>query len=148
MDEQIRQVLEMLAEGKVSVEEAERLMAALGNQTAGTAGGKAGDGMVRMTDRPKYLRVVVTAEEGAQNPAVGRVNVRVPMQLLRAGVRLTSLIPPQTLSVINQGLSKAGVPIDLSQLKPQDLEELIDQLAEINVAVDNADGLNVRVFAE
>ncbi len=28
----------------------------------------------------------------------GRVNVRVPLQLLRAGVRLTSLIPPQALA--------------------------------------------------
>lgn len=149
MDEQSRQVLEMLAEGKVTVEEAERLIGALsGVRTTRTVGRESGSGAVRMADRPKYLRVVVTAEEGAQNPAVGRVNVRVPMQLLRAGVRLTSLIPPQALSVVNQELSKAGVPVDLSQLKPQDLEELIDQLADINVAVDNADGLNVRVFAE
>ncbi len=149
MDEQSRQVLEMLAEGKVTVEEAERLLAALGRERkVGAIGREPGDGAVQMAGRPKYLRVLVTSEEGARDAAVGRVNVRVPIQLLRAGVRLTSLIPPQTLSVVNQELSKAGVPVDLSQLKPQDLEDLIDQLTEVSVDVDNADGINVRVFAE
>ncbi|WP_279580491.1 hypothetical protein [Fodinicola feengrottensis] len=42
----------------------------------------------------------------------GRVNIRVPLQLLRAGVRLTALVPPQALERANAEMSKSGVPFD------------------------------------
>ncbi len=77
----------------------------------------------------------------------GRVNIRVPLQLLRAGVRLTSPIPPQALTRVNAELNKSGVPIDLTELKPQQLEELIDQLADVTVDVNEPDA-NVQVFCE
>ncbi|MEK8105747.1 hypothetical protein NKG94_12490 [Micromonospora sp. M12] len=38
----------------------------------------------------KYLRVLVDATD---NGEPSRVNVRVPLQLLRAGVRLAALVP-------------------------------------------------------
>jgi hypothetical protein len=77
----------------------------------------------------------------------GQVNVRVPLQLLRAGVRLTSLIPPQALSQVNVELNKSGVPIDLTQLKPQHIEELIEQLDDVTVDVDQPEA-RVQVFCE
>ncbi|MEE4585870.1 MULTISPECIES: GatB/YqeY domain-containing protein [Streptomyces violaceusniger group] len=67
--------------------------------------------------------------------------------MLRAGVRLTSLIPPQALTRVNAELNKSGVPIDLAELKPQHLEELIDQLDEVTVDVDDPDA-KVQVFCE
>jgi hypothetical protein len=73
--------------------------------------------------------------------------VRVPLQLLRAGVRLASLIPPQALSQANEGLARSGVPIDLTQLKPQHIEELIEQLDDITVDVDQPDA-KVQVYCE
>jgi hypothetical protein len=76
-----------------------------------------------------------------------RVNVRVPLQPLRAGVRLTSLIPPQALTKVNAELTKSGVPIDLTQLKPQHIEELIEQLDKLTVDVDQPD-TKVQVFCE
>ena len=39
-------------------------------------------------------------------------------QLLRAGVQLDALIPPRALDGANAELVKAGVPIDVAQLKP------------------------------
>ncbi len=39
------------------------------------------------------------------------VNVRVPMQLLRAGVRLASLIPVQAQEQLDEALSRHGVPL-------------------------------------
>jgi hypothetical protein len=76
-----------------------------------------------------------------------RVNIRVPLQLLRAGVRLTSLIPPQALTKVNAQLNQSGVPIDLTELKPQQLEELIDQLDELTVDIGEPDA-KVQVFCE
>ncbi|MDG4767038.1 hypothetical protein O7632_23490 [Solwaraspora sp. WMMD406] len=143
MNEQRRQILEMLAEGKITATEAEQLMDALDREQpeatqAGAASPKA---------RPKYLRVVVDSAEEAGGDGPARINVRVPLQLLRAGVRLTSLIPPQALTHVNAELAKSGVPIDLTQLKPQHIEELVEQLDDLTVDVDQPD-TKVKVFCE
>jgi hypothetical protein len=140
MSEQRKEILQMLAEGKVTAEEAEQLIAALDRNQPSTA---ASDG--RPKGRPKYLRVLVDSNEDADGPV--RVNVRIPMQLLRAGVRLTSLIPPSALGHANDELRRNGIPFDLSQLKPEQIEELIEHLDEMTIEVDQAEQ-KVRVFCE
>jgi hypothetical protein len=140
MNEQRRQILQMLAEGKITADEAERLIDAVEREqpelpAAGTSGPKS---------RPRYLRVVVV-DNSAGEPA--RINIRVPLQLLRAGVRLTSLLPPQAITRVNAELSRSGVPIDLTEVKPQHIEELIDQLGEVTIDVDDSDA-KVQVFCE
>ena len=141
MNEQRRQVLEMLAAGRITAEEADRLISALDRgQPAATA-----------TEQPKskakYLRVVVESSDHFGGEGPGKVNIRVPMQLLRAGVRLTSLIPPQALEHANEALRKQGVPFDLTQLRPQHIEELVDQLDDLTVHVEQPD-VKVQIFAE
>ena len=85
--------------------------------------------------------------DAVDNGEPGRVNVRVPLQLLRAGVRLAALIPPQALGQANAELNKSGVPFDLTQLKPEQLEALVEHLDEMTVEVDQPDA-KVRVFCE
>jgi len=143
MNEQRRQILQMLAEGKITADEAERLIDALEREQPESPPGAAS----RPKPRPKYLRVLVSWEDNSGGDGPGRVNVRVPLQLLRAGVRLTSLIPPQALTQVNTKLHESGVPIDLTQLKPQHIEELIEQLDEVTVDVDDPDA-KVQVFCE
>jgi hypothetical protein len=143
MNEQRRQILDMLAEGKITADEAERLIDAVARDQPESPPAA----VDRPKPRPKFLRVVVTSEDTAGGDGPSRVNVRVPLQLLRAGVRLASLIPPQALLKVNAELEKSGVPIDLTQLKPQQLEDLIDQLDEVIVDVDDP-GSTVRVFCE
>src|ERR1700761_9584490 len=92
MSETRRQVLELLAAGKITAAEAERLIAALERDSVPSSGTPE----IRRGAKPKYLRVMVESDdpsESSRGPI--RVNTRVPMQLLRAGVRLASLIPPQ-----------------------------------------------------
>jgi hypothetical protein len=143
MNEQRRQILQMLAEGKITADEAERLIDALEREQPESAPTAA----PRPKPRPKYLRLVVNWEDDSGGDGPGRVNIRVPLQLLRAGVRLTSLIPPQALTRLNAELTRSGVPIDLTQLKPQHIEELIEQLDELTIDVDDADS-KVQVFCE
>jgi hypothetical protein len=143
MNEQRRQILQMLADGKITADEAERLIDALEREQPESPPGAA----PRPKPRLKYLRVVVNSEDDSGGDGPSRVNVRVPLQLLRAGVRLTSLIPPQALAKVNAELNKSGVPIDLTQLKPQHIEELIEQLDELTVDVDQPD-TKVQVFCE
>ncbi|MEU4560758.1 hypothetical protein AB0F72_20460 [Actinoplanes sp. NPDC023936] len=140
MTEQRRDILDMLAEGKITAAEAEQLIAALER----TQPPVAASAEARPKGAAKYLRVQVDTNDGGEP---GRVNVRVPLQLLRAGVRLAALIPPQALSQANTELSKSGIPFDLTQLKPEQLEELIEHLDEVTVEVDQPDN-KVRVFCE
>jgi hypothetical protein len=143
MNEQRRQILQMLAEGKITADEAERLIDALERKQPESPP----EAAARPKPRPKYLRVVVNSEEDSDSDGPSRVNIRVPLQLLRAGVRLTSLIPPQALTQVNEQLNKSGVPIDLTQLKPQHIEEFIEQLDELTVDVEDTDS-TVQVFCE
>jgi hypothetical protein len=140
MNEQRKDILAMLAEGKITPQEAEQLIVALErDQPPAAASPEA-----RPKGRAKYLRLVV---ETTENGEPGRVNARVPLQLLRAGVQLAALIPPQALAHANAELSRSGVPFDLTQLKPAQLEALVEQLDEVTLEVDHPDA-KVRVFCE
>ena len=153
MNEHRRQILEMLSAGKITADEAERLIAALEKDAPAAS---SGNGSSTLAARAKYLRVLVDSENG-DNPYHGpvKVNIRVPMQLLRAGVRLAGLIPPQARAHVNEALRERGIPFDLSQIRPDNLEELVDQLNELTIDVDvnNRGGfgdekVKVRVFCE
>ena len=140
MNEQRKDILDMLAEGKVTADEAERLIAALERDLPPAASGLD----ARPKGKAKYLRVLV---DSVENGEPVRVNVRVPLQLLRAGVRLAALIPPQALGHATAELNRSGVPFDLTQLKPEQLEALVDHLDDMTVEVDQTDA-KVRVFCE
>ena len=145
MNENRRQVLDMLSKGQITADEAERLIAALEKEPAGPSSAASSDAGPK--DKPKYLRVLVNSEDGYHGPAT--VNIRVPMQLLRAGVKLASLIPAQARDQVNDAFRQQGLPFDLSQIKPENLEELIDQLDDLTVDVDQKrNKVNVRVFCE
>jgi len=152
-NENRRQILEMLAGGKITADEAERLLAALDPtpSTVEFSGTTKGSDGATVKTRAKYLRVLVEADESMTGMKGNTtVNVRVPMQLLRAGVRLASLIPQQAHDQLDEALSKHGVPITLSQIRPENLEELIDYLEDLTVDVNGSDGnmTKVKVFCE
>ena len=153
MNEHRRQILEMLSAGKITADEAERLIAALENSGSASS---PGSGASPPAAKAKYLRVLVDSEnDGDPHHGPVKVNIRVPMQLLRAGVRLAGLIPPQAREHVNEALRERGIPFDLSQIRPDNLEELVDQLNELTIDVDvnNRNGrvdekVKVRVFCE
>ena len=159
MNEHRRQILNMLADKKITAEEAERLLAALEAPVGATTtapGYRPGSGSSNLGNAPesskgraRYLRVLVDADEGEKGPT--SVNIRVPMQLLRAGVRLASLIPAQAHDHLDRALNQHGVPLTLSQIKPENLEELIDHLDDLTVDVaasEHHGSVKVKVFSE
>lgn len=141
MNPERRQILEMLAEGKISAEQAERLLAAL--ERSVEPAGEAADAP-SPRPRPKYLRVLVEADHHGRPT---KVNVRVPMQLLRAGVRLSGLVPTEARDRVNAAMREKGMSFDINQLKPENLDELVDQLRDLTVDVDE-DHAKVRIYAE
>jgi hypothetical protein len=149
MSEHRRQILQMLSEGKISADEAERLIAAMEGPSSAGVGNQSAAMPAKAS--PKYLRVVVDSEDDGGHDGPTKVNVRVPMQLLRAGVRLAGLLPAQAIRYANNAMQEQGIPIDLSQIKPENLENLVEHLNDLTVDVDQKDAnskVKVRVFCE
>lgn len=149
MSEHRRQILQMLSEGKITADEAERLISAF--EEPATAGSSERETAPAAKPRPNYLRVQVDSEDDGGHDGPTKVNVRVPIRLLRAGVKLAALLPAQALHRANHAMHERGIPIDLTQIKPENLEELVEQLSDLSVDVDQKDAgtkVKVRVFCE
>ncbi len=136
MSEDTRKVLEMLSQGKVSVAEAEQLLTAVD-----TASSAAGD---EKKSEPKYFRILVNkpARDGRKAEAV---NIRVPMTVVRGGLRLGALVP----GMLNRKKIQLGNgnELDLSKLTYTDLEAMIKDIGELTVDVDGGDA-TVRIRCE
>ncbi|MHC5034956.1 MAG: SHOCT-like domain-containing protein [Planctomycetota bacterium] len=143
-----RKILEMLQEGKISVEDAYAF--GLGSPAAGSeetegssrvAKAVAEGTSVPAAERPvpanpKFLRVVIDAASG------DKVNIRVPMALIRTGIKMGALIPERA----HEQLEHHGV--DLAALSQLDPDELVQALAALTVDVDAAAGDTVRIYCE
>lgn len=158
MNDDRRSILDLLAAGKITADEAERLLVAVdvrpgsAPDSSASAASGAQSAAVSSKVRPKYLRVLVEADETTTGIKGGptTVNIRVPIQLLRAGVRLAGLIPSQAHDELDKAFSQHGIQLTLSQIKPENLEEIIDHLDDLTVEVDGKDEnkTRVRVFCE
>ena len=142
MTSERKQILEMLAAGKVSVEEAERLL-----QLTAADGGPAPASPLRVSD-PKFIRIMVEPAEGE----VGKkdqhhVNVRIPLKIVRAGVNLASLLPGDTGKMVLGSLLEKGYLSDISKLGGSALDELIEALQELSIDA-TVDNHTVKVFVE
>ena len=168
MSHETKKVLEMLAAGQITADDAEKLLEKLGAngpaagapQSSGDAAeperksqrvwgwripassessGRAqtaGDGAAPSNQKLRFLRVVV------DTPGRDQVNIRVPLQVLRAGMKLLGVIPPQA----SAKLAEKG--IDLNALRDLKGGELVDELKDLHVDVDSQNGEKVRVFCE
>ena len=134
MSTETRQVLEMLAEGKITTADAERLLEKLA-ATPDNAGND--DEEKRTAGTPeaatkKFLRVIV------EKPGGDDVNVRLPLTFVRSGVKLASLLPPKVLT----RLQEEGID---PRLFSEQAHESID---ELNVDMQTVWGKHIRVFCE
>lgn len=153
MDEPKKKILEMVASGKISVDEAAALLDKVGPILPGPRQLEGPDDAGQQTAplpppvdaeapadakprRPRYLRVHVESHDGDE------VNVRVPFNLIKAGIKLGSLLPRQASEAIDQ----SGV--DLSKLAELEGTELLDALSELQVHVESNDGDEVHVYCE
>ena len=146
MTDNRRQVLDMLAQGKITVDEAERLLALVDQPAAGESARD--DASEAGKHSRKYLRVVV--EPGSQNDEkeeAERVNIRVPMALIRAGVKLAALLPADATTKVNQKLKEKGIDVDVGALKAENLEGLVNAVADLEVDVQDGEK-KVRIFIE
>lgn len=134
MSEERKRVLEMLANGKITSDEAEQLLEKLEASRAAEEGPNgartSGSGV------PRYLRILMGDTDG------DKVNIRIPLALVRTGIKLSTMVP----SKASEKMKEKG--IDLSPLSELQDDELMKALEELSVDVDSPDGDNVRIFCE
>lgn len=140
MNEERKRVLDLLANGKITVEEAERLLSAISkekdySQDSNTSG---------QAKLPKYIRILVEPSESSEEQ--DRVNIRVPLKLIRAGLKLASFIPKDAQSKVSEALLEKGIEPDLSKIRPEDLDEIVQQLSDLTVNVEGKE--TVKIFCE
>jgi len=131
MNEETRKVLEMLSAGKITVQEAEQLMQAV------SAPGQNGEDK----KEPRYFRILVNkpARDGKKAESV---NIRVPMTVVRGGLRLGSLFPGMMAKKKFQLAN--GNEVDLSKVTYTDLEAMIKDIGELTVDVDGDQQVRIR----
>jgi hypothetical protein len=146
MSDNQKKVLEMLADKKISVDEAYRLLSALRTEPGvpeSTEGVEA-----KAKPKAKYLHVsVAPGPHHVHDEDAELVNVRVPMSLIRSGMKLSSLLPGEAGEKVTEALGEKGINFDMRNMKPEDIEELIAALGDLEVNVTNEKEV-VRVFVE
>jgi hypothetical protein len=138
MSEERKKVLEMLAAGKITADEAERLLDKLaGNASNATASAETPSASAASgSAKPKYLRIVV------DQPGREQVNVRVPLSLVRSGRSLLAIMPKH----VNERLAEYG--INAGSFAALNIEDLGQAMRELHVDVDGGDGKTVKIFCE
>jgi hypothetical protein len=71
----------------------------------------------------------------------------VPVALIRAGVKLASLIPPEAYNEVDEKMKNRGIQFDLRNMKPENVEELVQALNDLEVDINGARE-KVRVYTE
>ena len=138
MSEDTRRILEMLSEGKITIEEAERLLQAVADASQGTEQLESDD----PSPLPKYLRVIAE-DNGSQES----FNLKIPLSLIRAGIKLKALIPDEARERTVEGLHAKGIDFDPFELPADQVDDFIRTFSELEVEANGSDG-HFRLYME
>lgn len=137
MSEERKKILEMLAGGKISAADAERLLDKLGTAVAEDAAGSAGNEKAGTpASTPRFLRIEV------EKPGQEKVNLRVPLSFARTGSRLMAVLPAR----ISERLAEFG--IDASAFAAMGEQDWAEAIRSADVDVCKGNGKRVRIFCE
>lgn len=166
MNEEQRRILDMLEANKISAAEAQGLLGAIGGGGAATATvpppperetevdigrtDETGTKSFRLSKsqpgqglKNQYLRVIVERHEAGREPGE-TLNLRIPIRLLKSGVKLATLLPERWQARITELLKRRG-------FRPEGNETVwdavVERLSEIAVDVDNPQE-RIQVYCE
>ena len=136
MNEEIVKVLEMVKNGRITPEEGEKLLSAIG----------VGEENAKTKKRASMLRVRVDAHDPNKEDQA-KVNINIPLSLAKKMTGLVKLVPKQT----KNELEEQGIDLDAINLK--ELIEMFEEgeLTEELVNVDAGDeekGAKVRIYVD
>ena len=96
--------------------------------------------------RPKHLSVHIEPKAG-ETGQKERVHIRVPVRILRAGAKLSSILPRHARDRTNDALKAHDIGFDLSSLDGDELDSILELLAETGIDIER-DDRRIRIFCE
>ena len=118
MNEERMKILNMLSEGKITSAEADKLLSTIEIDNRKSTGENSQDGF------PKYFYIHVDSNgEKAE-----KVDIKVPMALIKAGVNLASLMSDDMQGKVDDALNDKGIKFKISDIKKENLDELVQAL--------------------
>lgn len=148
MNEERKKILEMLAEGKITTADAERLLDKISGATAatgaagsqssatGTSTGGAAAPNAANAKRSRYLRIQV------ERPGREDTSIRVPIPFVRNGRHWMAILPER----VSDKLREHG--IDFASLEAMSDEDFQRTLGQMNVDIESDGGKRVRIYCE
>ena len=152
MSDETRRVLDLLAQGKITVDEADRLITALSaDRPAETAPADAAtDG------RPgvRWVRINIHKPAKDESHRPKDVNIRVPIAVVKGGMRLGAIIATFAGEKAAQRMKDRGLDLDLSTINGDlsrmngvEFDTFLKSLDDTNIEIDDGKS-QVRITCE
>jgi hypothetical protein len=147
-----RRILDMLSQGKITVDEADRLIKAVGadRPAATSAADAATDG--RPAARWFRINIHKPAKDEAHRPK--DVNIRVPIAVVKGGMRLGAIIATFAGEKAAQRMKERGLDLDLStingdlsRMNGEEFATFLKTLDDMNIEIDDGKS-QVRITTE
>jgi hypothetical protein len=147
-----RRVLDMLQEGKITVDEADRLLKALcTDRPAATA---TADTAADSRERVRWIRINIQKPANDAGHKAKDVNIRVPIAVVKGGMRLGAIIgtfagekAARRMKARGLDIDLAKISSDLSQMNGPEFDEFLRSLNETNIEIDDGRS-QVRITTE
>jgi hypothetical protein len=144
-----RRVLDMLSQGKITVDEADRLLKAVGTERPAEAD-TAADGR----PRARWFRINIHKPAKDQAHAPKDVNIRVPIAVVKGGMRLGAIIATFAGEKAAQRMKDRGLDLDLStingdlsRMNGAEFATFLKSLDDMNIEIDDGKS-QVRITTE
>ncbi len=133
MSAETKRILELLAEGKISKEDAEKLLDKLSASASGDASQKekASESGAAAACKPRVMRIIV------ERPGQEQVNIRMPLALTRTGANIMAVLPLG----VTQKLAELGIDV-------ANLNSMSGAIEDMHIDVDKGNGKRVQIFCE
>lgn len=126
-------LLSLLVSGKITVKEADELL-----NTIDT------NGCQQITNKKNVCFFCVQISNSKKDD----IDIKVPLNLVRAGMKLKSLIPAQAVDKLTEFMKLQGINFEITGKRQGNTEELIQSLAEMQVDVKSQNGDTVKVYCQ
>jgi len=136
--EDTRRILEMVSQGKITVDDAERLLKAMAE-----AGPAATPGMADAngdSSKKRWLRINIHKPAGEHRAQPKDVSIRVPLGIVRGGMRLGAIIATfagdkamRRMKVNGMDVDLAAINGDLSKLHGPEFDAFVSSLHDIDI---------------
>ncbi len=146
-----RRILDMLSQGKITVDEADRLIKAMSAERPAES---ATADSATDAKRARWVRINIhkPAKDDAHRPK--DVNIRVPIAVVKGGIRLGAIIgtfagekAARRMKARGLDIDLAAINRDLSQMNGPEFDEFLRSLNDTNIEIDDGKA-QVRITCE